>query len=54
MISGGRPDSVGGVVAELFRDHHRPARFGGGGVVAEIFRGHHRPARFGGGGVVFR
>ena len=32
MISGGRPDSVGGgVVADIFRDYHRPARFGGGG-----------------------
>ena len=39
---GGRPsfarvDSVGGVVAELFRD---PNSVGGGGVVAEIFRIH--------------
>ena len=32
MISAGRPDSVGGgVVAEIFRDRHKPARFSGGG-----------------------
>ena len=35
MISGGRPDSVGGgVVAEIFRDRRKPGRFiqwGGGG-----------------------
>ena len=38
MISGGRPDSVGGgVVGEFFRDRRKPARFSGGGVVAEIF-----------------
>ena len=55
MISAGRPDSVGGggVVAEIFRDRHKPARFSGGGVVAEIFRDRHKPATFsGGGGVV--
>ena len=41
MISGGRPDSVGGgVVAEFFRDLRRPTRFGGGGVVgSRIFPG---------------
>ena len=53
MISAGRPDSVGGggVVAEIFRDPHKPARFSGeGGVVAEIFRDPHKPARFSGGG----
>ena len=52
MISAGRPDSVGGGVAEIFRDPHKPARFSGGGVVAEIFRDPHKPARFSGGGVV--
>ena len=32
MISAGRPDSVGGgVVAEIFRDPHKPTRFSGGG-----------------------
>ena len=32
MISAGRPDSVGGgVVAEIFRDPHKPARFSGEG-----------------------
>ena len=32
MISGGRPDSVGGgVVAEVFRDRRKPGRFSGGG-----------------------
>ena len=33
MISGGRPDSVGGggVVAEIFRDRRKPGRFSGGG-----------------------
>ena len=31
MISGGRPDSVGGgVVAEIFRDRRKPATFRGG------------------------
>ena len=41
MISGGRPDSVGGgVVAEIFRDRRKPGKFSGGGVVAEIFRFH--------------
>ena len=40
MISGGRPDSVGGgVVAEIFRDRRKPGRFSGeGGSRAEIFR----------------
>ena len=44
----------GGVVAEIFRDPHKPATFsGGGGVVAEIFRDPHKPTRLsGGGGVV--
>ena len=38
MVSGGRPDSVGGgVVADIFRDRRKPGRFSGGGVVAEIF-----------------
>ena len=53
MISGGRPDSVGGggVVAEIFRDRRKPRRFsGGGGVVAEIFRDRRKPRRFSGGG----
>ena len=52
MISGGRPDSVGGrVVADIFSDLRRPTRFGGGGgVVAEIFRDLQRPTRFSGGG----
>ena len=32
MISGGRPDSVGGgVVAEMFRDRRKPGRFSEGG-----------------------
>ena len=32
MISGGRPDSVGGgVVADIFRDRRKPGRFSGGG-----------------------
>ena len=31
VISGSRPDSVGGVVAENFRDLHKQARFAGGG-----------------------
>ena len=39
-LGGGKPsfarmDTVGGVVAEIFRD---PYSVGGGGVVAEIFR----------------
>ena len=49
MISAGRPDSVGGgVVPEIFRDRHKPARFsgGGGGVVAEIFRDHNKGQNF--------
>ena len=48
MISAGRPDSVGGgVVAEIFRDRHKPARLsGGGGVVAEIFRDHNKGQNF--------
>ena len=48
MISAGRPDSVGGgVVAEMFRDRHKPARLsGGGGVVAEIFRDHNKGQNF--------
>ena len=49
MISAGRPDSVGrgGVVAEIFRDPHKPARFsGGGGVVAEMFRGYNQGQSF--------
>ena len=55
MISAGRPDSVGGggVVAEIFRDPHKPAPDSvGGGVVAEIFRDPHKPApdSVGGGG----
>ena len=52
VISGGRPDSVGGgVVAEIFRDRRKPGRFsGGGGVVAEIFRDRRKPGRFSGGG----
>ena len=52
MISGGRPDSVGGgVVAEIFRDRRKPRRLsGGGGVVPEIFRDLHKPGRFSGGG----
>ena len=38
MISGGRPDSVGGgVVAEIVRDRRKPSTFSGGGVVAEFF-----------------
>ena len=57
MISGGRPDSVGGggVVAEIFRDRRKPVRFsGGGGVVAEFFASPITitPATFRGGGVV--
>ena len=55
MISGGRPDSVGGgggVVAEIFR---KPARFSGGVVVANKFglrpfAHNHKPATFRGGG----
>ena len=32
MISGGRPDSVGGgVVGDIFRDRRKPGRFSGGG-----------------------
>ena len=31
VISGSRPDSVGGGVEELFRDLHNRTRFGGGG-----------------------
>ena len=32
MISGGRPDSVGGgVVAEIFQDRRKPRKFSGGG-----------------------
>ena len=32
MISGGRPDSVGGgVVADIFRDRRKPGTFSGGG-----------------------
>ena len=32
MVSGGRPDSLGGgVVAEIFRDRRKPGRFSGGG-----------------------
>ena len=53
MISGGRPDSVGGgVVAEVFRDRRKPGRFSGGrgGVVAEIFRDRRKPGTFSGGG----
>ena len=51
MISAGRPDSVGGgVVAEIFRDRHKPGRFSGGGVVADIFRVRRKPGRFSGGG----
>ena len=41
MITKSRRDSVGGVVAEFFRDLHEPTRFsggGGGGVVAGFFR----------------
>ena len=54
MISGGRPDSLGGgVVAEIFRDRRKPGRFsGGGGVVAEIFRARRKSGRFSGGRVV--
>ena len=40
MISRSHPDSVGGggIVAEIFRDLQKPARFsGGGGVVADNF-----------------
>ena len=36
----------GGVVAEIFRDRHKPARFSGGGVVAEIFRDHNKGQNF--------
>ena len=40
MISAGRPDSVGGgVVAEIFRDRHKPARFSGGGGSSRNFSG---------------
>ena len=49
MISADRPDSVGGgVVADIFRDPHKPAKFsgGGGGVVAEIFRDHNEGQEF--------
>ena len=49
MISASRPDSVGGVVADIFRDHNKPTRYRGGGV-AEIFRDHNKPTRFSGGG----
>ena len=39
--------SGGGVVAEIFRDPHKPATFsGGGGVVAEIFRDHNKGREF--------
>ena len=39
MVSESPCDSVGGVVAEIFRSLLRkPTRFSGGGVVAEIFR----------------
>ena len=38
MISGGRPDSVGGgVVAEIFRHRRKPGRFSGGGGSSRIF-----------------
>ena len=41
MISGGRPDSVGGggLVAEIFRDRRRPGRFSGGGGSSRNFPG---------------
>ena len=40
MISAGRPDSVGGgVVPEIFRDRHKPARFSGGGGSSRNFSG---------------
>ena len=45
QLTGGR-----GVVAEIFRNLQKPARFSGGGVVAEIFRNLQKPARFSGGG----
>ena len=49
QLTGGR-----GVVAEIFRDLQKPARFSGGGVVAEMFRDLQKPVRFSGegGGVV--
>ena len=47
MISADRPDSVGGgVVADIFRDPHKPAKFSGGGVVAEFFRDHNEGQEF--------
>ena len=47
QLTGGR-----GVLAEIFRDLQKPARFsgGGGGVLAEIFRDLQKLARFSGGG----
>ena len=40
MISGGRPDSVGGgVVAEIFRDRRKPGRFSGRGGSSGNFPG---------------
>ena len=40
MISGGRPDSVGGgVVPEIFRDRRKPGRFSGGGGSSRNFPG---------------
>ena len=36
MISGSRRDSVGGVVAEFFRDLQEPTWFSGGGVVTGV------------------
>ena len=45
-----RRDSVGGGVAEIFRDLEKPMLFGGGGVVANFFRDLEKPMRFGGGG----
>ena len=37
MISRSRRDSVGGVVAEFFRDLQEPTRFSGGGGSGRIF-----------------
>ena len=42
----GRIQWGGGVVAEIFRDPHKPARFSGGGVVAEIFRYYNQGQQF--------
>ena len=55
MISRSRRDSVGGVVAEFFRDLQEPTPFSGGGVVAEFFRDLQEPTWFSGGeGEFFR